>query len=273
MLLFQVRAVLAKKRASVHELFCEMDANGDGVLSRTELHAGLVSLGIPLVGDAFDALWKFLDTNGDGIVDRDEFNFFVHIQEVEPGVFTTAMCSANDQKAPKEDPLTGSPVADKAELPPHEEAVLSYLGSQCTLQNLPAMFAQHNGEKVRPYRCPTNPTHVLVDLVQQPSGSPMQLTVHSHQLLRVAKVSGFTIGSKAPIGASCRHSIKTTIADISRTFQNALHIKRCTLEQLFAEIDEDGSGGIDRKEFTRAMRKLDIVMVRRSFGDMHAALR
>ena len=173
MLLFQVRAVLAKKRASVHELFCEMDANGDGVLSRTELHAGLVSLGIPLVGDAFDALWKFLDTNGDGTVDWDEFNFFVHIQEVEPGVFTT--------------------------------------------------------------------------------GSMARITT----------------GSKASSAAS----IKQTVADMSRTIQTALHSKRCTLEQLFAEIDEDGSGGIDRKEFTRAMRKLDIVMVRRSFGDMHAALR
>jgi hypothetical protein len=204
------------------------------------------------------------------IVMADRFqDSIVHIQEVEPGVFTTAMCSANDRKTPKEDPLSGlstvsTPVADKAELPPHEEAVLSFLGSQCTLQSLPAMFAQHNGEKVRPFRCPTNPTHVLVDLVQQPSGSRMQLTVHSHQLLREAKAPKFTIGSTAPSGASCRHSIKKTVADMSRTIQTALHVKRCTLEQLFAEIDEDGSGGIDRKEFTRAMRKLDIVMVRHS---------
>ena len=58
-----------------------MDTNGDHMLSREELKAGLLDMGIELAMSDFDNIMILLDRNHDGVVSFAEF-----IEQVRPSI-------------------------------------------------------------------------------------------------------------------------------------------------------------------------------------------
>jgi len=55
------------------ELFDMCDQDKDGVITKTELHKLVASLGLQTTGAEFDALFTSLDYNGDGRIQFEEF--------------------------------------------------------------------------------------------------------------------------------------------------------------------------------------------------------
>jgi hypothetical protein len=61
------------KSGSTWKLFRELDANGSGNLTLTELREGLARTGFVMDDRSFDVMSKYLDTNGDGVIQYREF--------------------------------------------------------------------------------------------------------------------------------------------------------------------------------------------------------
>eukprot|EP00933_Yihiella_yeosuensis_P053369 TRINITY_DN51603_c0_g1_i1.p1 TRINITY_DN51603_c0_g1~~TRINITY_DN51603_c0_g1_i1.p1 ORF type:complete len:289 (+),score=41.21 TRINITY_DN51603_c0_g1_i1:84-950(+) len=76
-----IRHIQARNLSEV-ELFNEIDDNGDGVLSRGEMQAGLRKIGCNLAASELDAVVRSLDVDGSGFVDFGEFYELIK-QEME----------------------------------------------------------------------------------------------------------------------------------------------------------------------------------------------
>ena len=63
----------AEQIAELKAAFQQMDANGDGYVTKDELKAMLSSLGEPVDDSVVDEMMAVADVNGDGKVDFNEF--------------------------------------------------------------------------------------------------------------------------------------------------------------------------------------------------------
>lgn len=69
----KARAFLKTNYARIMDLFRQMDASGDGLISRLEFEAGMETLGLELSKKESYDLCKALDRDGDGTIDVNEF--------------------------------------------------------------------------------------------------------------------------------------------------------------------------------------------------------
>ena len=69
----ELRDRMRRHRADLEAVFDSFDRNGDGLLTRDELHYGLQSVGIPLTRFDLADLVDALDQNGDGRIEWHEF--------------------------------------------------------------------------------------------------------------------------------------------------------------------------------------------------------
>ena len=122
-LMAQLAAALDKVWARAKDLFVEWDANGDGALSRKELHKALSVLGIAIGGqrsrEVANALFDEIDTDGSGAIGVDELR-----QALKPGALVNRAAEDSDAPKPRKGwqprmhtliyPPTGAPAAARS---------------------------------------------------------------------------------------------------------------------------------------------------------------
>ena len=74
---------LATRHEAVFQLLQRMDANGDGVLSRSEIRSGLLDLRIALTSSELDSVMRLFDKHGNGSIDYHEFYHVIQNHRVD----------------------------------------------------------------------------------------------------------------------------------------------------------------------------------------------
>jgi Ca2+-binding EF-hand superfamily protein len=85
--------------ANIRLLFSKLDKDGDGRLSKQELEAGLVALGLPTSKRVLERFWKTADVNRNGYIELQEFDAVVRLQ-------TSRLRKAFDEIAQKDGVIT-----------------------------------------------------------------------------------------------------------------------------------------------------------------------
>ncbi|KAL9685072.1 hypothetical protein QQ045_022519 [Rhodiola kirilowii] len=124
----------SKKPDEVQEVFNSFDANGDGLISSTELATVLKSLGTDSAPDEISRMMDELDADRDGFVNLSEFTSFCKSESV-----AGAGCGINEGGMRDAFDLydkNGNGLISAAEL--HQ--VFSKLGERCSVQDCEEMI-------------------------------------------------------------------------------------------------------------------------------------